>query len=625
MACSTFRNVIALVSLFIAFDQMIYNSLSPQPPTTNQTSRGQHFFFPVKEQQHRMTNDVLGHIQQRFLREYISPHATGWVPSEFPNPLHSPAQCHIDSVGVGGGGGVVKEEDPQGESSYSQQQQQQEEEEEEDDDTSKIPPRLLFCDPDGIFSDEGVMQISYALRNFTSRYDDSTRKKGPCRTANKRKSTRFLLQDIKKYYIHEQDGEWMENQHSIPMNRIDENRVLRPGAALHSVEKRGTVSMFGTSFQFDSDQLVIQPEIAVAIVSKMDLPDILHEFSFYTFEDEEDMINDAAQYFASYLHNAWFGRDRLNEDDQQGSGGSSSSTSSFAGHVAQDEKCKDRDYYMRSEANGILIFISVADRVCFISSGSAIASVLPWWRLERVVSGMKDDMRSGDYFQAISSAINNIAQLLDEGPPTVSEKTVDFLRRFGVVLLFSSITFFLAICGEYRDRKKRYEEAEFLSEMDGVERDKARILQREFKTDSCPICLESFHNVKDGTSKGLERGMTRVDSYGIPIKGNDGKDLKILRCGHIFDYTCWRCWITSSSCGDPGICPVCRANITRKRRERDGDRYDHEVLSNSNDEIQTDSYGTFQNETRRRPPLLDESISSVQSSDEQANSYILIL
>jgi hypothetical protein len=238
---------------------------------------------------------------------------------------------------------------------------------------------------------------------------------------------------------------------------------------------------------------------------------------------------------------------------------------------------------------------------------------------------MKDDMRSGDYFQAISSAINNIAQLLDEGPPTVSEKTVDFLRRFGVVLLFSSITFFLAICGEYRDRKKRYEEAEFLSEMDGVERDKARILQREFKTDSCPICLESFHNVKDGTSKGLERGMTRVDSYGIPIKGNDGKDLKILRCGHIFDYTCWRCWITSSSCGDPGICPVCRANITRKRRERDGDRYDHEVLSNSNDEIQTDSYGTFQNETRRRPPLLDESISSVQSSDEQANSYILIL
>lgn len=609
----TLRNIIGLVSCFIILDQIIHDILYRKQP--NHGRHGESFLVVPT------TNSFLGiqpqQFQQRFLREYISPHATGWIPSEFPNPLVSPAQCHIQDALVTMAGEEQQQQQQEPNFSYQGNATGMEQQ-----DMTK--PRLFFCDPDGIFSDEGVMQISFALRNFTSRYardddhnrGDSTRP--PC-TVNRAQSGRSLSR-IQR--------EWKnaENDFLLPPMRMkrNENRDLRAKAAWNAMGgRKSAVSVFGTSFQFKSEPSVIHPEIAVAIVSKMDLPDILHEFSFYTFEDEDDMINDAAQYFASYLHNAWFGRDGTN-----GGGGAGESTK-------QGEGCEDQDYNVRNEANGILIFISVADRVCFISSGNAIASVLPWWRLERVVSGMKDDMRSGDYFHAISSAIDDIALLLDEGPPTMSEKTVDFLRRFGVVLLFSSITFFLAICGEYRDRRKRYEQAEFLSEMDDVERDKARILQREFKTDSCPICLESFHNVKEGTSRGLDRGMTRFDSYGIPTKGNDGKEIKILRCGHIFDYTCWRCWITSSSCGDPGICPVCRSNITKRQRERDDESDVHEMMSNNNEEVHTDGYGTFQNE-RRRAALLNESMSSAQGDgrgealfvdDQQtlSDSYLLIL
>mmetsp|Transcript_16356 Transcript_16356/g.30982 ORF Transcript_16356/g.30982 Transcript_16356/m.30982 type:complete len:608 (+) Transcript_16356:1796-3619(+) len=539
--------------------------------------------------------DNLQH-RQRFLREYISPHAAGWAPSEFPNPLSSPAQCHIDSV-VGESSSYTQQGTESGSGSTSSVS------------TMPKPPRLLFCDPDGIFSEEGVIQISQALRNFTSRYAHGYQHQEvspPCRY--NRKPMRRLNEIQWNNTIHGDDNMERNNgEDIIPLNMdMDENnRILRGGTAWKKIEKRDTLSMVGTSFQFESNQSMIRPEIAVAIVSKMDLADILHEFTFYTFEDEEDMINDAAQYFASYLHNAWFGRDTLNEEDSGGSG-------SNAG-LGDGCSC-DRDYYVQSEANGILIFISVADRVCFVSSGSAVASVLPWWRLERIVTDMKDDMRNGDYFHAISSAIENTELLLDEGPPTVSEKTADFLQRFGVILLFSSITFFMAICGEYRDRKKRYEEAEVMSVMDGVERDKARILQREFKTDSCPICLESFQNIRDSSS-GFERAMKRVDSYGIPVKGNDGNDLKILRCGHVFDYTCWRCWITSNSCGDPGICPVCRADITKKQRGRGGETVVRDVPPNINNdmEIGADGYGTFQNERGR--PALDESVSFIQSDE----------
>lgn len=480
---------------------------------------------------------------------------SGWIPSEYPNPIRDPIACHIANfLGV----------NPSDDMEQGVQIQQD------------ARSRVLFCDPDGILTNEGVGRLADMLRNFTSTRFGREEDRGtlPCRK---------LING---------GGGGGDN---IGPRWHDPPSIHAWDSEANSMSPARVSSILGASFPFRTNPMAtIHPEIAVAIVSKMDLQDILHEFSFYTFEDEEDMINDAAQYFASYLHNAWFGRDR------------SSDTYDHAG-------CHDRDYYLRSEANGILLFISIAERVCFISSGNGVATVLPWWRLEWVVSSMKDDMRRGDYYHAISNAIHDITFLLEEGPPTMSEKTMDFLRRFGVVLLFSSITFFLAICGEYRDRKKRCQEAERLSEMDDVERDKARILQREFKTDSCPICLESFHHVKDW-DRGLDRGMKRVDSYGIPLKGNDGKDLKILRCGHVFDYTCWRCWITSSSCSDPGICPVCRADIVKVRHESGHGIRGHDTSnSNGGDRTTDNSYGTFGDRERGNTLLHRYMLPNIQS------------
>jgi len=374
------------------------------------------------------------------------------------------------------------------------------------------PPGLLLCDPDGIFNNVGISRIANTLRNFTAKYAVDTVAPPPS---------------------------W--------------SKIL------------------SAPFQVDNS-IAIQPEIAVAIASKMDLSDILHEFSFYTFEDEDDMINDAAQYFASYLHNAWFGSGQHRDVDVD----------------------VDVDVDEAREANGILIFISVMDGICFISSGNGIEAVLPWWRLERVVDGMKTDMRTGDYFDAIKGAVADISEMLDEGPPTASERMVDFLGRFGVVLLFSIVTFCLALCGEYRDRKNRYENAEISSEMDDVEDTKARILQKEFRTESCPICLEDFYFGKEGGEQ-LEGSLseTRVDSYGIPLFGSDGEELKLLRCGHVFDHSCWRCWITSSGCKDPCICPVCRADIAKVQIDNEDYEIEAQISTRLVQDQEGDRYGTF--------------------------------
>jgi hypothetical protein len=242
---------------------------------------------------------------------------------------------------------------------------------------------------------------------------------------------------------------------------------------------------------------------------------------------------------------------------------------------------------------GILIFLSIQDRVCFISTGNAISTVLPWWRLEHIVSSMKPDLRHRDYGDALLTAIEDLSNMLAAGPPTMEDRLHDFMARFGVVIAFAVFTFLFGAWGEYRDRRKRWQYAESRSKLTPVEREKARLLQKDFKTRSCPICLETFDYGEDlmlmedeGESQettstpsptppnrrpNSSGGMKRVDSYGIPLNGYDRKKIKLLRCGHIFCESCWKGWVHSGH-GNPCICPVCRQDVgkpTKSKRRRE--------------------------------------------------------
>jgi hypothetical protein len=284
----------------------------------------------------------------------------------------------------------------------------------------------------------------------------------------------------------------------------------------------------------------------------MNVPAVLEQGTYYSYEDEDDMVSDAAQIFARFLHDQWWdGRSNNGE-------------------------------------NGILIFLSIQDRVCYISTGSAISTVLPWWRLEHIVSSMKPDLRHRDYGHALLTAIHDLSDMLAAGPPTMTDKFHDFMARFGVVIAFAVFTFFFGAWGEFRERRKRWQYAESRSNMTPVEKEKARLLQGQFKTRACPICLETFDygedlcledinvpplpdrnlNKEDLEEKGRLRGaLQRVDTHGIPLWGEDRRKIKLLRCGHIFCESCWKGWVHSGH-GNPCICPVCRQDIGKTSKQR---------------------------------------------------------
>ena len=190
---------------------------------------------------------------------------------------------------------------------------------------------------------------------------------------------------------------------------------------------------------------------------------------------------------------------------------------------------------------------------------------------------MKPALRRGSYGDAILGAINDASAMLDAGPPDFHERFADFVARFGVVIAFATFTFLFAAWGEYRDRRRRWQYAESRSKLSHHEREEARKLQSEYHTISCPICLENFDIAdvakagdEDGGEGGSSGGMRQVDSYGIPLSGTDGQPLKMLRCGQVFDKSCWTTWIHSGQ-GNPNVCPICRMDVggsSRRRRKR---------------------------------------------------------
>jgi hypothetical protein len=128
------------------------------------------------------------------------------------------------------------------------------------------------------------------------------------------------------------------------------------------------------------------------------------------------------------------------------------------------------------------IFISTHDKICYISSGTRIAALLPWWRLEHVVQDMKPDLRKGETGDALGIALDELTEQLQEGPPSFLDRLDDFVERFGVVIAFTVFTFVFATWGECRDRRNRLFSADRRSRMSAAEKEKARQLQKEFKT-----------------------------------------------------------------------------------------------------------------------------------------------
>lgn len=458
---------------------------------------------------------------------------SAWAPEDYPDPWTNPTLCGgasttSSSGGVVGGDGVADG-----------------------------IQTALFCDPDQVLDRDMLLSVTSKLREFAQSFASSSS------TSPMMDITEGVEFGGGRGAVREEGGAtgrdadpkraYEEEKHRQPLPPPQENDVMNNLSRLLAAPD-AVGGMFSTTEESELQSLtkisgvnsgdgsgeVQKIEIAIALVKKIDLPAILRADSYFYYSDQDDMVNDAAQYFARYIHDNW------------------------SRYLAREQNS--------SSINIVLVFISTLDRICYISSGNRLAAVLPWWRLEHVVQDMKQDLQRRQIGDAILIAIEDLTSLLIDGPPSFRDRVNDFLQRFGIVLLFTIFTFTFATLGECRESRRRIFFADRRSRMNPTERENARLLQKVFRTMSCPICLEPFEpditttiDMDQSLEKHRQKSK-RIDSYGIPLIGTDDKPIKLLRCGHIFDMTCWQMWVDSGQ-GNVLICPVCRQDVGASKRE----------------------------------------------------------
>mmetsp|Transcript_19236 Transcript_19236/g.39588 ORF Transcript_19236/g.39588 Transcript_19236/m.39588 type:complete len:569 (+) Transcript_19236:33-1739(+) len=261
-------------------------------------------------------------------------------------------------------------------------------------------------------------------------------------------------------------------------------------------------------------------QIAVVIVEEMGIwnadGDLLDE------DNEGEDVEKIAELFAMSLHNRW------------GVG--------YEITVPIDNPENEETNQKRGGGTGVLVFLSVSDRVVYISVGGALTKVLTKGRIDRVIANdMRPYFKRIEYDIGLRKGIDAIAEILKDGeePSAFERFWEEWCNLFVSGLVYACV--FAATA--YQSRKLKREERTYakavrmLSELDQA---RAEALRGSYRpATSCPICLEDF----------------KSESH-----GSDGRPVVLLRCGHVFDATCFEEWVAKGS-GAVAKCPVCRMDV----------------------------------------------------------------
>lgn len=186
---------------------------------------------------------------------------------------------------------------------------------------------------------------------------------------------------------------------------------------------------------------------------------------------------------------------------------------------------------------GALIFLSTQNRAAYISRGGALDTILTDRRIEDVIEAMRPHLRENEFDKAIIAGIERIDHYLTLGADDADDSLFSRETMIGIAVFGSFVAF--ALFKGRQERIRRQHVTTVSRYLSSIDQQRAQALQGQFKTTSCPICLEDFSNLSS-----------------TPPKGSDGLNVILLRCGHAFDQKCWDEWAQT----DRGQvrCPICR-------------------------------------------------------------------
>lgn len=198
-------------------------------------------------------------------------------------------------------------------------------------------------------------------------------------------------------------------------------------------------------------------------------------------------------------------------------------------------------YETDSGGTGVLVFLSIYDRIVYISRGGALDRVLSDRRIDDILHQIRPAMRQAKFAEGLMLAIDEVIMYIEKGEPTWKETIMGVFQMKNLFLFVWVGILINALTSARRQRREQRAYAEAASQLSEIDRAHAEALQGQYEASSCPICLESF---KSSTI------------------GSDDQPIKLLRCGHVFDESCWAEWVSSGQ-GNVNKCPICKKDIAR--------------------------------------------------------------
>lgn len=145
--------------------------------------------------------------------------------------------------------------------------------------------------------------------------------------------------------------------------------------------------------------------------------------------------------------------------------------------------------------NGVVIFLSVEDRVVYISTGRDVKHLVTAEEIKVLIESIKPYLRKEDYGRAIALMIIRIELLLQGSGNTHNQGELQSTTTlFAQPLLFFCV--FLVAWMFYSSDKKNNREQRLMegkAKLDAFMQDVNRSLDnKKYITSSCPICLEEY-------------------------------------------------------------------------------------------------------------------------------------
>ncbi len=223
----------------------------------------------------------------------------------------------------------------------------------------------------------------------------------------------------------------------------------------------------------------------------------------------------------------------------------------------------------KEKQNGILLFISIQDRMVFISTGMGVDVHFKNGVIDGIISHMRPALKQRDYSRALQTAVTEMDLILQNKAPTTQYVEVDFdsgnkfhglVTFFFIILFFVILAVMITFCGKSSTQSLNNGQRA----LDRLVREVQSGESGRFQSTSCPICLEDFvvssEQATQSTSPELITTSPNVTDASVSGNGNNNSNLRpmMLPCDHQFCFGCLSEYLKSP---EGSKCPICRAPL----------------------------------------------------------------